>query len=83
MQRFLLHTYTPIPEVYTLLLLRDLKTKKVRHQHPQNNLKGNSFGKRTDTGLFRSPNLHKLISSEILWEIGRTLGFSGSNFDIS
>ena len=33
MQRFLLHTYTSIPEVYTILLLRDLKTKKVRHQH--------------------------------------------------
>ena len=34
MQRFLLHTYTSIPEVYIILLLRDLKTKKVRHQHP-------------------------------------------------
>ena len=34
MQRFLLHTYTSIPEVYTILLLRDLKTKKVRHPHP-------------------------------------------------
>ena len=33
-QRFLLHTYTSILEVYTILLLRDLKTKKVRHQHP-------------------------------------------------
>ena len=34
MQEFLVQTYTSIPEVYTILLLRDLKTKKVRHQHP-------------------------------------------------
>ena len=33
-QRFLLHTYTSISKVYTILLSRDLKTKKVRHQHP-------------------------------------------------
>ena len=33
-QRFLLHTYTPIPEVHTFFLLGDLKTKKVRHLHP-------------------------------------------------
>ena len=34
LQRFLLHTYISIPKLYTILLSRDLKTKKVRHQHP-------------------------------------------------
>ena len=26
--------YTPISKLYTILFLRDSKTKKVRHQHP-------------------------------------------------
>ena len=33
-QRFLLHTYTTIPKLYSIFLLRYLKTKKVRHPHP-------------------------------------------------
>ena len=33
MQRFLLHKYKSIPEIYTILLLRNSKTKKDCHQH--------------------------------------------------
>ena len=34
MQRFLLYKYTLTHKIYTILLSRDLKTKKVRHPHP-------------------------------------------------
>merc|ERR1711917_5011 len=33
-KQILLDTYTSLSKVYTILLSRDLKTKKVRHQHP-------------------------------------------------
>ena len=34
LQSFLWPIYIPIPELYTILLSRDLKTKKVHHPHP-------------------------------------------------
>jgi len=34
LQSFLWPIYIPIPKLYTILLSRDLKTKKVRHPHP-------------------------------------------------
>ena len=39
-----MHTYTAIPEVYIIFLLRDLKTKKVRHQHPNKKKNGDAPG---------------------------------------
>merc|ERR1711980_12457 len=50
---FLLYTYISIPKLYTILLSRDLKTKKVRHPHPhphqhQNKKKKKVFGYKSE-----------------------------------
>ena len=59
-QRFLLHTYTSISKVYTIFLLKDLKTKKVRHphQHPHQhqNKKNNLRTHNQDPNKIRKSN---------------------------